>query len=797
MAPVNPRGTSFVTFLGLEKVFAFCPGMGLACLPSMSPRLFSELGLSPEVQRAIKQIGFEQATPIQAEAIPVILAGKDAVGQSQTGSGKTAAFAVPAIEKVDAKSREVQILILCPTRELAVQVSEEVHKLSVFKTGVRALPIYGGQSYERQFAGLKAGSQIVIGTPGRVIDHIKRGTLRLAGVKMVILDEADKMLDMGFREDIEEILSEVPKERQTVLFSATVPRVIQDLIRNYTRDPQWVRVEQKAMTVPTVEQVYYEVDRRWKFEALTRLIDLHNARLGIVFCNTQRMVDELTGHMNAAGYEADALHGGMTQGQRDRVMNKFRKSGLEFLVATDIAARGLDVDDIQVVFNYDMPYDGEDYVHRIGRTGRAGRSGLAISFASGREVFAIRQIERFTLQRIRRGQVPTDSEIESARVNQVVQRLRDLLQRKDFPKREHIIEALLEEGFDSMDLISALLHQAFSGEEGRWEVPDAGKEAKLPNSPPGSAPAKPLSRLASPGPASPLHPAKTVPPKTAQEEGPRLPVRRIEKPAMDAEAPPVEVSGKNEVSPDLPPTKEVVAPRPVTPPSRKSLPPSEAAPAPIKTKQTALRSPAAAAPAFPARPARDYSPRGDLGRPEPRTPYRRDDGPADRRGPAYGDRPPGPRRDDRPPVFVRAEQRPDREIAAAVSRPVRPVRPTQPEPEPPASDGPIKSRPTLRPDDDKRRPWQKFQRLQGEARFQAPIATVQLRLNVGSKVGIEPSDIVGSILGETGLDAINVGQIEVGERTSTVEVASQHSRAIVAKLNRAKIKGQAVKARIG
>ncbi|MSU35896.1 MAG: DEAD/DEAH box helicase [Pedosphaera sp.] len=776
----------------------------------MSPRLFSELGLSPEVQRAIKQIGFEQATPIQAEAIPVLLTGRDAVGQSQTGSGKTAAFAVPAIEKVDAKSREVQVLILCPTRELAVQVSEEVHKLSVFKTGVRALPIYGGQSYERQFAGLKAGSQIVIGTPGRVIDHIKRGTLRLAGVKMVILDEADKMLDMGFREDIEEILSQVPKERQTVLFSATVPRVIQDLIRNYTRDPQWVRIEQKAMTVPTVEQVYYEVDRRWKFEALTRLIDLHNARLGIIFCNTQRMVDELTGHMNAAGYEADALHGGMTQGQRDRVMNKFRKSGLEFLVATDIAARGLDVDDIQVVFNYDMPYDGEDYVHRIGRTGRAGRSGLAISFASGREVFAIRQIERFTLQRIRRGQVPTDTEIESARVNQVVQRLRDLLQRKDFPKREHIIEALLEEGFDSMDLISALLHQAFTGEEGRWEVPEAGKGAKLPASPLTTAPAKPLPRLASPAPTPPLHssatPAPKAAPKAAPDEDAPLPVRRIEKPAKHAETSPKSASDENEAPPDLAPPEEVAAPRPVTPHSRKSLvslevPPARATrttpsstPAPMKAERASSHSSAPAAPAFPARPVRDYSPRGDLGRPEPRPPYRRDDDPADRRGPAYADRPSGPRRYDRPPVPARAAQRPYRETAPAVNRPVRP---TQPESEQPASDGPIKSRPTLRPDDDKRRPWQKFQRLQGESRFQAPIATVQLRLNVGSKAGIEPSDIVGSILGETGLDAINVGQIEVGERTSTVEVASQHSRAIVAKLNRARIKGQAVKARIG
>ncbi len=773
----------------------------------MSPRLFSELGLSPEVLRAIKQIGFEQATPIQAEAIPVLLTGRDAVGQSQTGSGKTAAFAVPAIEKVDAKSREVQVLILCPTRELAVQVSEEVHKLSVFKTGVRALPIYGGQSYERQFAGLKAGSQIIIGTPGRVIDHIKRGTLRLAGVKMVILDEADKMLDMGFREDIEEILGQVPKERQTVLFSATVPRAIQDLISNYTRDPQWVRIEQKAMTVPTVEQVYYEVDRRWKFEALTRLIDLHNARLGIVFCNTQRMVDELTGHMNAAGYEADALHGGMTQGQRDRVMNKFRKSGLEFLVATDIAARGLDVDDIQVVFNYDMPYDGEDYVHRIGRTGRAGRSGLAISFASGREVFAIRQIERFTLQRIRRGQVPTDSEIESARVNQVVQRLRDLLQRKDFPKREHIIEALLEEGFDSMDLISALLHQAFTGEEGRWEAPDGAKGAKPAGSLPTSAPATPLPRAASAAPVVAPTPAIGSAPKATTNEVPRVSVRRIEKSSTQAETVPLETADEDSARPEIAPVGEVApAVRPATATPRKSSVSAEAAapratraapastPAPIKTERSAPRSFAPPARPVPERPARDFSSRGNFDQSAPRAPYRGAEGPSDRRRPAYTDRPPGPRRDDRPPVSAPAGQRPYRETPAPVTRPVRPP---QPEAEQPASDGPIKSRPTARPDDDKRRPWQKFQRLQGESRFQAPIATVQLRLNVGSKVGIEPSDIVGSILGETGLEAINVGQIEVGERTSTVEVASQHSRAIVAKLNRAKIKGQSVKARIG
>src|SRR6266496_2380495 len=346
----------------------------------MTTKLFSELGLSEELLKAIDKLGFEQAAPIQAASIPVLMQGRDVVGQSQTGSGKTAAFAVPAIEKVDPDNRATQVLILCPTRELAVQVSEEVHKLALFKRGVHALPIYGGQSYERQFQGLKQGVQIVIGTPGRVMDHMRRGTLRLETVKMVILDEVDVMLNMGFREDIEFILQATPKERQTVFFSATIPRPIQQLIERYARDPQNIRIEQKALTVPTVEQIYYEVDRRYKIELLTRLIDIHDFKLGIVFCNTKRMVDDLVEHLNAQGYSADRLHGDMTQAMRDPVMNKFRKSGLEFLVATDVAARGIDVDDVEVVFNYDLPYDVEDYVHRIGRTGRAGRSGRAISF---------------------------------------------------------------------------------------------------------------------------------------------------------------------------------------------------------------------------------------------------------------------------------------------------------------------------------------------------------------------------------------------------------------------------------
>jgi len=431
----------------------------------MTARLFSDLGLSPELLKAVARLGYEQATPIQSEAIPPILEGLDVVGQSQTGSGKTAAFALPALDRLRPEERGPQVLILCPTRELAVQVSEEIHKLAYFKKGVRALPVYGGQSYERQFEGLKAGAQVVIGTPGRLMDHLDRGTLRLSGIRLVILDEADEMLNMGFRDDIEFLLGKTPKERQTVLFSATLPPAISELIHRHTRSPRWVRIEARALTVPTVEQVYFEVDRRWKIEALIRLIELHDVGRAIVFCNTQRMVDELTGHLNASGYRADALHGGMAQAARDRVMSRFRKAALDLLIATDVAARGIDVEDIEVVFNFDLPYDAEDYVHRIGRTGRAGRSGLAISFVSGREVFAIRHIERFTRQRLRRGEVPSHGEIEEARLQQLMKRVRATLAAGDFRHYDHVIEALLEEGVDSLDLANALLHQLSRGQD--------------------------------------------------------------------------------------------------------------------------------------------------------------------------------------------------------------------------------------------------------------------------------------------------------------------------------------------
>ncbi|MCX6963973.1 MAG: DEAD/DEAH box helicase [Verrucomicrobia bacterium] len=415
---------------------------------------FADLDLSPEILKAVADLGFEQASPIQSAAIPILMEGHDVVGQSQTGSGKTAAFAIPAIEICAAQDRMVQVLIMCPTRELAMQVADEVHKLSVHKRGIHAVPIYGGASYERQFHELKKGVQIVIGTPGRIMDHMQRGTLRLEAVKMVVLDEADRMLDMGFREDIEHILKATPKERQTVFFSATVSKPIRDLIDRNSREPKSVKIEQKTLTVPAIEQWYFEVPLRNKREALLRLVDFHGFKLGIVFCNTQRMVDELADDLVAQGISADRLHGGLSQTQRTRVMNKFKQAEFEFLVATDVAARGIDVDDLELVVNYDLPYDAEDYVHRIGRTGRAGRKGLAATFVTGRDIYKIQHLERFTRTKIQRGKLPTANEVEERRLESVFDQIREVLERGALSMAP--VDRLLEEGYNSTDIAAAL-----------------------------------------------------------------------------------------------------------------------------------------------------------------------------------------------------------------------------------------------------------------------------------------------------------------------------------------------------
>ncbi|MCZ7641241.1 MAG: DEAD/DEAH box helicase [Verrucomicrobia bacterium] len=424
----------------------------------MSQKLFAELGLAPELLKALERMGFEQASPVQAEAIPPLLAGRDLVGQSQTGSGKTAAFGAPAVQLVDPQSRQVQVIVLCPTRELATQVAEEMAKLAHFKRGVRELPIYGGQSYDRQFRGLAAGPQIVIGTPGRVIDHLERGTLQLGAVRLVVLDEADRMLDMGFREDIEKILETVPATRQTVLFSATLPVPIRRLITRFTREPVEVRIEAAALTVPTVEQCYVEVDWRSKTEVLARLIDYHDLRYGLIFGTTKAQVDELTEALAARGYSADKLHGDMAQGMRDRVMRRLRERKIEFLVATDLAARGLDVDDLEAVVNYELPWDAEDYVHRIGRTGRAGKFGRAISLVSGREFGRLQQIMRFTKARIHRIEVPRLEELEQKSTGRLVEALQATLEAGQYPRQEALLRQLTEAGHMPGDIVAALLH---------------------------------------------------------------------------------------------------------------------------------------------------------------------------------------------------------------------------------------------------------------------------------------------------------------------------------------------------
>lgn len=423
----------------------------------MEKKLFAELNLSDSMLKAVQAMGFEAATPIQSESIPPLMAGRDMVGQSQTGSGKTAAFAIPAIERIDQSCKETQVLILCPTRELALQVAEETAKLTRGKPGVRELPVYGGQSYDRQLRGLKKGAHIVIGTPGRVLDHLEKGTLKLHQLKTIILDEADRMLDMGFTDEINAILDKMPEERQTVLFSATVPGGIKNIIKKFTKDPVWIKIESAEMTAPEIEQVWYEVDRRSKLEVLCRLIDFEDVRYGIIFCATKMMVDELVEHLSARGYLSDKLHGDMSQQMRERVMNRFRKKNIEFLVATDVAARGLDVKEIEVVYNYDLPNDGEDYVHRIGRTGRAGSSGKAVTLVAGRELYKLQNIMRFTKAKIKRANIPTVDQLMAQRANVFYDSLCKTLQDKNYHSHTDLVDRLLDLGYNPTDIISALM----------------------------------------------------------------------------------------------------------------------------------------------------------------------------------------------------------------------------------------------------------------------------------------------------------------------------------------------------
>lgn len=370
---------------------------------------FGELGLSQPVLQAISRMGFEAATPIQEQAIPLAMSGRDFIGQAQTGTGKTAAFGIPLIEKIDLGTEKVKGLVVAPTRELAVQVAEELNNIGQVK-GIHALPIYGGQDINRQIRSLKNRPQIIVGTPGRLMDHMRRKTIRLENASTVILDEADEMLNMGFIDDIEMILRDIPHERQTMLFSATMPRTIQDLAKRFLKNPQFIQVKTKEVTVPNTEQYFLEVQERQKFEVLCRVLDIQSPKLAIVFGRTKKRVDELNEALNRRGYSAEGIHGDLSQAKRDRVMGKFKRGSTEILVATDVAARGLDIDGISHIYNFDIPQDPDRYVHRIGRTGRLGKAGVAITFVTSREIGQLRIIEQTTRRKIIRQAVPTVSE---------------------------------------------------------------------------------------------------------------------------------------------------------------------------------------------------------------------------------------------------------------------------------------------------------------------------------------------------------------------------------------------------
>lgn len=423
----------------------------------MGKTRFEEISLSEDIYKAVKDMGFEEMSPIQSEAIPHLLEGKDIIGQAQTGTGKTATFGIPIVEKTDGLDRSLQALILCPTRELSIQVAEEIKRLAKYKKDIFVLPIYGGQPIDRQIKALKKGIQIVVGTPGRVIDHIKRKTLKLENVSMLVLDEADEMFDMGFREDIEFIVNKLPEERQTVFFSATMPKEIMDFAKKYQKNPKIIKVVPKELTVPKVEQYYLEVKEHMKTEILSRLLDLINPKLSLVFCNTKKKVDELTIELQGRGYFVDGLHGDLRQSQRDKVMNKFRTGSIDILVATDVAARGIDVDDVDAVFNYDIPQDEENYVHRIGRTARAGREGIAISFVTNRDFHRLKTIEKYTKTKIKRKNIPTLKDMEDRQAAILLEKIRGEIKKGQLDRYENMLNVLLEEDFTSFDIAACLL----------------------------------------------------------------------------------------------------------------------------------------------------------------------------------------------------------------------------------------------------------------------------------------------------------------------------------------------------
>ena len=439
---------------------------------------FDELQLDERILRAVTDMGFEAASPIQMQAIPVQLEGKDMIGQAQTGTGKTAAFGIPLLQEISQDNRKTQAMILCPTRELAIQVADEIRRLAKYMPGIKILPVYGGQEIMKQIRSLKGGVQIIVGTPGRVMDHMRRRTVKMDQLHTVVLDEADEMLNMGFREDIETILEEVPKERQTVLFSATMPKPILEITKKYQTDAELIKVTKKELTVPSIEQYYYEVKPKNKEEVLSRILDIYNPKLSVVFCNTKKQVDLLVNGLLGRGYFAAGLHGDMKQAQRDRVMEGFRKGKTDILVATDVAARGIDVDEVEAVFNYDLPQDDEYYVHRIGRTGRAGRVGRSFSFVSGREAYKLKEIQRYCKTKIYAQKVPSLNDVANTKIEKLMDTVNRMIEEEDLTAYLQLVQSEVNDSdYTSMDIAAALLKLCAGGKEEPQETfADTGAE---------------------------------------------------------------------------------------------------------------------------------------------------------------------------------------------------------------------------------------------------------------------------------------------------------------------------------
>ncbi len=432
---------------------------------------FALLGLSDDIMRAVEEMGFTTPSPIQAEAIPPVMEGYDVIGQAQTGTGKTAAFGIPALEMIDARSNAVQVLVLCPTRELAVQVSQEIGRLAKYKRGVRIEAIYGGDSIERQIRSLKKGVQIVVGTPGRVMDHMQRRTLDFSEVRMMVLDEADEMLDMGFREDIESILVDMPEDKQTILFSATMSKPILSITKRFLDDPVMVKVVRNELTNDNIAQLCYEVKPQGKLEVMTRLIDMYNIQSLLVFCNTKRKVDEIVEQLQTRGYAAEGIHGDLRQQQRTNVMNKFKAGVSTILVGTDVAARGIDVTGLDAVINYDIPLDEEYYVHRIGRTGRAGLAGKAFSLVARDERNRIRQIENFTKVKIEKGVIPSYEDIVGVRKARFVETMAEAIRQNNKNKDnlyDDVLEQLHHSGFSTEQIVAAMTQQLLGVEKNEY-----------------------------------------------------------------------------------------------------------------------------------------------------------------------------------------------------------------------------------------------------------------------------------------------------------------------------------------